>query len=358
MDCNELVTQQRSVIRFLTFEKNTSQDIHNRLQNLFGNDTMSRKSVQELVQKFQGGQVTIGKLEEGDQSSDTKLDLNKVRLEALVKCDRQLTLRELASKLNLSHEKVGKLLEELNYQKVAAKWIPQSLSEEQRIMRLETCQDLLEQYTHGREAFLNCIVTGDETWLSYYETDPTEKHRKWAGHPMSPRPMRFKWQRTNKKVMATIFWDHKGPLLIDFLEPNIALSAHRYCESLRKLKTAIRRKRPELRDQDVCLFHDNTRPHTAYATSQLLGSFQWAVVTYPPFSPDLAPSDFYLFGPLKYYIRGMYFTSEEDVQEATRSWLRHKSANFYHKGIYLLPLKWQKCVDSKGDYFDEEKGHL
>ncbi|UYV81717.1 hypothetical protein LAZ67_20002107 [Cordylochernes scorpioides] len=97
------------------------------------------------------------------------------------------------------------------------------------------------------------------------------------------------------KVMAI------GVLLVDYLPPNTTVNAARYCEVLTKLRAAIKRKRPGLLSRKVLLVHDNARPHAARTTQTLLENFKWEIFTHlilthlSPYSPDLAPSDFYLF---------------------------------------------------------------
>jgi hypothetical protein len=50
--------------------------------------------------------------------------------------------------------------------------------------------------------------------------------------------------------------------------------------------------------------HDSARPHTANRRRDLLRRYNWEVLDHPPYSPDLAPSDFHLFGPLKKHLGG------------------------------------------------------
>ena len=54
-------------------------------------------------------------------------------------------------------------------------------------------------------------------------------------------------------------------------------------------------------------FQDNARPHTAARTLAKIEDLGWKLLTHPPYSPDLAPSDFHLFGPLKESMRGIHF---------------------------------------------------
>jgi histone-lysine N-methyltransferase SETMAR len=72
-----------------------------------------------------------------------------------------------------------------------------------------------------------------------------------------------------------------------------------YCEVLLKLRDAICRKSPSELARGALLHHDNARPHTVRATQENIQELQWELLEHPPYIPDLAPSDFHVFGPLK-----------------------------------------------------------
>ncbi|GFO26529.1 histone-lysine N-methyltransferase SETMAR [Plakobranchus ocellatus] len=75
--------------------------------------------------------------------------------------------------------------------------------------------------------------------------------------------------------------------------------------TLDRLKEAIRRKRPGLLRRGVVLQHDNATPHSANLTQQWLQRYGWEILPHPAHCPDLTPSDFHLFGPLKRHLGGM-----------------------------------------------------
>jgi histone-lysine N-methyltransferase SETMAR len=83
-----------------------------------------------------------------------------------------------------------------------------------------------------------------------------------------------------------------------------------YCEILLKIRNTIRRKLSGQLARGVLLHHDNARPHTARATQERIQELQWEL-EYPPYSPDLAPSDFHLIGPLKNHLGGKRLADEE-----------------------------------------------
>ncbi|UYV82271.1 hypothetical protein LAZ67_21001522 [Cordylochernes scorpioides] len=127
---------------------------------------------------------------------------------------------------------------------------------------------------------------------------------------------------------------------VDYLPPNTTVNAARYCEVLTKLRAAIKRKRPGLLSQKVLLVHDNARPHAARTTQTLLENFKWEIFTHPPYSPDLASSDFHLFPALKLHLGGKHFANDDEVQAEANHWLRRQDTAWYNSGI----KKWlQRC---------------
>ena len=74
----------------------------------------------------------------------------------------------------------------------------------------------------------------------------------------------------------------------------------------------------------VLLHQDNARPHTAAATVKTVQQLGFELLQHPPYSPDLAPSDYHIFSPLKEALRGRRFTSNEEVKEAVHTWLREQ----------------------------------
>ena len=87
---------------------------------------------------------------------------------------------------------------------------------------------------------------------------------------------------------------------------------------------------------NVLLQHDNARPHTNIWTMEAIILFGWTVIPHLLYSPDLAPSDNQLFGPMKEGLRGNRYGSDNEVKTAVLNWLRHQPAEFYSTGIHAL----------------------
>ena len=70
---------------------------------------------------------------------------------------------------------------------------------------------------------------------------------------------------------------------------------------------------------------------------------------HPPYSPDLAPSDFHLFGPMKKHLGCQTFADDEEVMAAVQSWLKVTLKSFFLKDFRKLVYRWNKCAAKQGD---------
>ena len=77
------------------------------------------------------------------------------------------------------------------------------------------------------------------------------------------------------------------------------------------------------------------------------------LIEHPPYSPDLAPSDFHLFPKLKTAIFGTHFQSDDDVIHAVDDFLNGQEKDFFKSGTEALKHRWQKCIDTEGDYVEK-----
>ncbi|GFS91927.1 mariner Mos1 transposase [Trichonephila clavipes] len=157
--------------------------------------------------------------------------------------------------------------------------------------------DFLDRY-HKGDQFLERIITGYETWVSHITPESKCQSMAWR-HTNSPVRVKAKRTMSTRKVMATVFWDRHGVLLVEFMQQGTTINAAAYCATLTKLRRAIQNKRRSLLTSGVLLLHDNAKPHSAINTQNLIRSFGWEPIDHPPCSPDLAPSDFHLFRYLK-----------------------------------------------------------
>ncbi|KAK1137736.1 hypothetical protein K0M31_002230 [Melipona bicolor] len=153
---------------------------------------------------------------------------------------------------------------------------------------------------------------------------------------------------------SNVWWDYKGILYFELMPQNQTINSNVYVEQLDKLNDAIEEKRPVLSNRKGVVFHhDNARPHTSLVTRQKLLELGWDVLSHPPYSPDLAPSDYHLFRSMQNSLNGKIFNNADDVRSHLIQFFNSKDQTFYERGIFTLPERWKKVIDKNGQYLIE-----
>ena len=351
----EVRSKQKAVIKFLLAEKETVTNIHRRLRNVYGDLAVDKSTVSRWVKRLSSSEEGKQQLSDLPRSGRPPTALTPAvlqRAETLIRDDRRITTRQLAAQLGIAIGSVSSIVHQLGYSKVCARWVPRSLTDDHKEQRKITCTELLARYEADGDDFLSCIVTGDETWVHHYEPETKRQSMEWH-RTTSPRKKKFKTTPSAGKVMATVFWDSEGVILIDVLPHGETINSEVYVQTLKKLKKRFQRVRSHKDVNKLLLLHDNARPHTSLYTREEITKLHWTVLPHPPYSPDLAPSDFYLFGPLKDAIRGKRYGNDLEVIDDVRSWLRHRPVEWYRAGIQALISRWRKAIDLNGDYVEK-----
>lgn len=342
----------RAVIRFLNAKKLPPVEIHRQLTEIYGEACISVQHVRKWCREFSGGRTDIH--DEPRSGRPSVSDDVVAKIDRLLQEDRRATLRELAEKVpEVSEKTIDNILtEKLDYRKVCARWVPHMLSETHKENRVKCAREFLQQCAENTEEFLDSIVTGDETWCHYVTPETKQQSKQWR-HSDSPRPKKFKRTLSAGKVMATVFWDRKGVLLVDFMPTGTTINSERYCETLKKLRRAIQNRRRGRLTKGVRLHHDNARPHVSRNTKALIEQFGWEIVEQAAYSPDLAPSDFHLFPKLKQHLGGQRFATDEEVQNAVTTYLNGLAATVLEAGFQKWISRQQKCVEKFGEYVEK-----
>ena len=170
----------------------------------------------------------------------------------------------------------------------------QNLNMQDHQQRVESSQELLEVYNANREDFHTRLVTGDETWLHHWDSDTKKESIQWK-RPGSPPPKKFRIQPSASKVMATVFWDSKGIILIDYKPAGTSITGEYYANVIKQLRVAIKEKRRGKLAAGVLLLHDNAPVHKSRVAQAAIRECKFEQLNHPPYSPDLGPSDYYLF---------------------------------------------------------------
>jgi len=154
--------------------------------------------------------------------------------------------------------------------------------------------------------------------------------------------------------MLTFFWNYNGAILEHYMPRGSTVTSATYSNLLREsLKPAIRQKWCGLLTTRVCLLQDNGMPHTATATVSTIEDLRFECIPHPPYSPDLTPSDFYIFSPLKDALSGPQCRDDDEVWSVVHEWLHTRPKEFFPHRIYALVKRWHMCIELEGDYVEQ-----
>ncbi len=271
---------------------------------------------------------------------------------AILDEDRHATVRQIATEVNISTGSIHKLLHnDMNLSKKAPKFVPRILTKDQKKQRvtvyrenLKSCEDPL---------FLWSIIMGDESWFSILELEQKQQSLQWVSKD-DLQPKKALRSRQAKKTMMEVFFDDQGIIHLEFLPPRMTVTAQVYCGILSQLCEAIQRKHPVLwKENSYCLLHDNVPGHKANKTVTRMMETDIHIVNHPPYSPDLAPADFWFFPLLKSKIWGKILGSVAELQDALMIKIQYIPSHLFSECVHkTLPDRWRKCIAMKGEYFE------
>ena len=117
-----------------------------------------------------------------------------------------------------------------------------------------------------------------------------------------------------------------------------------YSQQLERVQQALRQKEPALVNRKGILFlHDNARPHVARVVRDTIQQLGWETLYHPPYSPDLAATDYHLFHSLDNPLRGKSFTNETDLCQALTNFFASKTRHSTARVLNSWRLVGRRC---------------
>jgi len=217
----------------------------------------------------------------------------------------------------------------------AAQRKPHDLTTSQKGSRVAIAKELLLVLRDKKK--WPSVVTGDESWVYYVNS----ARNGWV-LPGDEQFVAVDRNQGDKKVMLVVFFSTSGFKAIRFLLSGEKVNAD-YCQELfgsiaRDIHTPF------------WLHMDNARPHRAKSTVSVLESHGIISLPHPPYSPDLAPSDFWLFGRLKNALGSTHFGTHQELCEAVEAEIHKIKTDeirrVYNEWIRRLEL----CIEHQGEY--------
>ena len=238
--------EQRYCIKFCQKLGDTQVETIRKIQQAFGNEALNPTQIKQCFKRFKDGRASVESDPRSGRPSTSRKEevMDQVREKVLE--DRRLSVQEIVAEVGINTGSVHSILtEDLNLRRVSAKFVPKLLTEQQKELRKEISEDMLDLANHDPE-FIKTIITGDETWVYGYDPETKFQSSQWK-HPESPRPKKARQVCSNVKVMQTcFFFDSRGIVHHEYAPEGQTINKEYYLQVLRRLREAVRRKRPDM----------------------------------------------------------------------------------------------------------------
>ncbi|KAL0831014.1 hypothetical protein ABMA28_001900 [Loxostege sticticalis] len=345
--------EQRAVIKYLCLKKMSTKEFFLDIQQTLGDHALPYSTVAYWVAEFKRGRSTCEDDQRTGRPSTSVTEENVKKVEKMVLEDRRITIKYLAETLKISFGSIQSILtNSLGFKKVSARWVPRMLTEENKKRRLEISKRNLEMLTSDPDEFCHRVVTMDETWVHHFDPETKRQSMSWK-RPSSPPIKKFRVAPTAGTIMASVFWDSDGILFIDYVPKGQTITGPYYASLIPKVREAIKKTRRGKLSSGVLFLHDNAPAHRSEVALQAIHSAGFEMLDHPPYSSDLAPSDFHLFPKFKEHIRGTKFADDDAVMAAVNDFFESQEKDFFLDGKKNLEKRYSKCIKLEGDYVEK-----
>ena len=249
-------------------------------------------SVTRWCKKFKSGVDSVEDASHARRPKTVTLQKIVEKVTNWVATDTRFTTRHIAKCVGISVGAAHTILRrDLKMRKISARLIPHLVTKEQKLARVRIAKQLLKQFPkYNSRSFAN-IITGDETWVHFYEPKRKIQNKIWATKG-GKRPCIAKRTMSIKKVMYVIFFTNQGPAIQIAVPKGKYVNARFYKGNvLHKLKKYFLSRRPATGLRGVRLLHDNASSYKAAIVREYLKQEKVVELPHPPYLPDLAPCD-------------------------------------------------------------------
>lgn len=352
MSDSELKNEMRCAIKFCYRLGKTAPETVKLMKEAYKDKCFGESTIFRWHGDFKKGRLSAELAPRPGRPKSVVNDRNVNTVWVILQENRRMTCEEIAASTNISKTSIFRILRNnLQLRYVCSRWVPHHLTKEQMKTRIHQCCEW-KQMLQNDPNLLKTVITGDETWVHHYDPLTKSATSVWK-HTDSPPPKKIRQTKSAGKVMMIIFFDHKGVIYQHAVPPKTTVNGEYYVSVLKILRQHISRKRHELVG-NWTLHHDNARPHVATSVQQYLSKCNIKIMPHPPYSPDLAPCDFWLFPTLKEKLRGRKFNTDSEVISAVEGSLKQLPEKGFSTCFEKWVERWDRCISSDGRYFEKE----
>lgn len=327
-----------------------AREIHTELCDAWGDTYVSYPTVAEWIRHFREGRTSLEDDPRAGRPVTEATDRNIAIVRALIDENPHISIRYIVFETSLSYGNVSRIIhDDLKLKKLCARWIPHELSDQTKKQRVDICRNNLAKLKSGQWRLCD-IVTGDESWIYQRGVGTKQSNMSWCAEDESPETMARRNQY-DRKNMFVVFFRTTGIEFIHMVESGDSISGAYYKENcLEPLFDNIRRRRPKSGLHAIKLHHDNAKPHQTKDIKEFLQQQGVTLMPHPQYSPDLAASDFWLFGYLKQQLST--YSDSRSLQRAVTKALRSIPQDMFSKVFNQWVERMELCIAYQGSYFE------
>ena len=273
------------------------------IQTAFRSSCMNQESVFGWHKRFKKGRQSVRDDERCGRSKKVRTPELIGQIKNFMGKDCRVSIETISAQFDVSVGTVHTIIhEELKMRKICTKFVPRVLREDQKERHCHDSREMVE-LINSDPAVLDALVTCDESWIYCYDPE-TKKQSSQRKHAGSPRPKKARQSKSTHKHLIIHFWTALAWSTCTGF-PLDTVNKEYYVEVLREFRKRFRWKRPALFKSGQWHFQQGNAPvHNSILVTDYLTKMGIKTVPHPPYSPDLAPCDFWLFPKLKEKLRG------------------------------------------------------
>lgn len=324
--------------------------ITDELKTALPDNAPSLSTVSRWYKHFKGGSDRLEDIQRSGRPITEITDVNIQRVRMAIEQDPYCTYDDIEAETFLSRSTIFRIIHEcLKMRKITSRWVPHELSDKNRQERVKICQQNLAKFKENKWRLCD-VITGDEAWFYHRQIGRKQSNASWVVEGQSPRTV-VRLGRYEPKTMFSIFFKSNGVVHISYLDKGKTIDNKSYISNcLKPLVSAINKQRPIYGTKNLKFHHDNARPHVHSNVIKYLNDQNFTIMDQPPYSPDLAPCDFWLFDYIKQRL-----TNQPDA-ESLASKITEIVSSIPEKEYLKTFEKWNErmelCIKYEGHYFE------
>jgi histone-lysine N-methyltransferase SETMAR len=338
--------EQRYVIKFLADEFVKTSVIIDRLREHYGDGAFSQSTVYRWVREAKLGRQNLSDIKSVGRPPDEGL---RAAIARRHENDPHLSARQIAKSLNIVHSTVCRCLShDLGLKCLHLRWVPHTLTAEQKAKRTSYAEVMLRTLVRHESTGFHYLFTGDESWIFYTYHDRTMWVYSWEDVNEAVRPSHYQ-----KKTMVTIFFNGSGQFVVDILPPGTKMNSKYFADNIIDVLSGFcypKGRQPG--ERKVMLHFDNAPIHCTGMIAERMFLREFKKMDHPPYSPDLSPCDFFLFGYLKGELAKRDYATPEDLLFEVRCVAAGISSELCRRVFENWIVRLQECIKCGGDYVE------